>query len=95
MSVTWRREAGLVIPICFGQAGAEHEVTRIDDRWPGTDHLYVKVGTQAGDTYILKHDMLADEWKITLFRESASSKGGSADGEAPELRGPPPPASQA
>lgn len=69
LSVTWRREAGLVIPIRFGHAGAEHEVARVDDRWPGTDHLYVKVGTQTGHTYILRHDLLEDEWEITPFRE--------------------------
>jgi hypothetical protein len=95
LSVSWRIEAGLVVPIRFGRTGAEHEVAIIDDRWPGADHLYVKVGTQSGDTYILRHDGPTNEWEITLFKEAASFKGGSADGEGPELRGSPPTASQA
>ncbi len=67
LSVTWRSEAGLVIPIRFGRAGVEHEVRRVDDRWSGADHLYVKVETQTGDIYILRHDMNEDAWEITLF----------------------------
>jgi hypothetical protein len=70
------------------------EVTSIDDSWPGADHLYVKVGTRSGDTYILRYDMLEDVWEITLFREAALV-GGSADGESPELRGSPSAASRA
>lgn len=94
LSVSWHIEAGLVVPIRFGRTGAEHEVAIIYDRWPGADHLYVKVGTQSGDTYILRHDGPEDEWEITRFKEAASV-GGLADGEGPELWGSPPTASQA
>ena len=72
--VTCLRESGFLIPIRFGRAGAEHEVTNVDDRWPGADHLYVKLGTQSGDTYILRHDLLEDVWEITLFREAAPGR---------------------
>jgi hypothetical protein len=95
LKVTCLREVGFLVPIRFGWVGAEHEVTRIDDRWPGTDHLYVKVGTRSGDTYILRHDMLKDVWEITLFKEAASFKGGSTGRESPDLRGSPSAASRA
>jgi hypothetical protein len=71
LCVTCLREAGLLIPTRFGCAGAEHEVASVDDRWPGMDHEYVKVGTPSGDTYILRHDIPEHVWQITLFREAA------------------------
>ncbi len=85
LKVTCLREAGFLVPTRFGGDGAEHEVASIDDRWPGADHLYVKVGTPSGDTYILRHDIPENTWQITLFREAAW-RVGRPTGRAPSSR---------
>ena len=58
------------VPLRFGFRGGEHEVARILDRWPGQDHLYVKLCTADGDTYILRCDTGCRAWAIAVFREA-------------------------
>jgi hypothetical protein len=45
------------------------EVAEILDRWPGADHLYVKLRGSDGATYILRQDLARDRWRLVLFRD--------------------------
>lgn len=48
--------------------GDKHlDVVQIVDRWPSADHIYFKVQTNDGGTYILRHDEKPDEWEMTFF----------------------------
>lgn len=38
------------------------------DRWLAPDHRYFKVKGDDGGTYILRHDVAADRWELTLFQ---------------------------
>ena len=51
------------------------EIAEVVDRWLAPDHRYFKVQDAQGDLYILRHDVAADRWELTLFR-------GGAKGEA-------------
>lgn len=44
------------------------EVENILDRWLAPHHRYFKVRASDGDTYILRHDGISDEWEIVFFR---------------------------
>ncbi len=37
------------------------------DRWTAPDHRYFKCRGSDGDTYILRHDTMADFWELTLY----------------------------
>jgi hypothetical protein len=39
------------------------------DWWPGSDHRYFKVQGDDGGLYILRHDLLRDQWEVTLFEQ--------------------------
>lgn len=41
------------------------------DRWPGADHLYVKLKGDDGALYILRHDTTRGLWELTLFDAAA------------------------
>lgn len=43
------------------------DVLEILDRWLGPDHRYFKVRGSDGDTYILRHDVVTDQWELTMF----------------------------
>ena len=43
------------------------DVTMLD-RWLGPDHRYFKVECDAGDTYIVRHNVDHDTWELTTFR---------------------------
>jgi hypothetical protein len=43
------------------------EVVEVLDRWLSPDHRYFKVLGDDGDVYILRNDMLADRWELTMF----------------------------
>ena len=44
-------------------------VTSILDRWLAPDHGYFKVAADDGNTYILRHDEVRDEWELGAFRK--------------------------
>jgi hypothetical protein len=46
-------------------------VLEVLDRWFSPDHRYFKVRGDDGDTYILRHDTLTDQWELTLFERGA------------------------
>lgn len=43
------------------------DVVEILDRWPGADHLYVKLRGSDGALYILRHDAARAIWELTLY----------------------------
>ena len=52
------------------------EVVEILDRWLAPDHRYFKVRGDDGALYILRHDISADRWELTMY-----------DGTQPEATG--------
>jgi hypothetical protein len=48
------------------------EVAEVVDRWLAPDHRYFKVHDTQGDLYILRHDVAADRWELTLFRRGGN-----------------------
>ncbi|MCP4337994.1 MAG: hypothetical protein GY799_03720 [Desulfobulbaceae bacterium] len=43
------------------------DVVDILDRWLAPDHRYFKVKGDDGATYIIRHDVTADQWELTLY----------------------------
>lgn len=43
------------------------DVIEILDRWPGADHLYVKLRGADGALYILRQDTTRAIWELTLY----------------------------
>ena len=50
-------------------------VTEVLDRWLAPDHRYFKVAGDDGDTYIIRFDVDADRWEMTMFRRGDGSGG--------------------
>ncbi len=51
------------------------EVQEILDRWLAPDYRYFKVRGDDEAIYVLRHDIAADEWELTLFH-------GGGDGDS-------------
>lgn len=45
-------------------------VTEVVDLWLAPDHRYFKVCDIEGDLYILRHDVTADRWELTMFERN-------------------------
>ena len=43
------------------------QVVDVLDRWLDPDHRYFKVLGSDGDTYILRHDVRAERWELTMY----------------------------
>ncbi len=43
-------------------------VAEILDRWLAPDHRYFKIAGDDEGVYIIRHDVSADRWEMTLFR---------------------------
>ena len=43
------------------------KVVEVIDRWTAPDHRYFKCRGSDGDVYILRHDVAADRWELTMF----------------------------
>ncbi len=50
------------------------DVVEVVDRWIAPDHRYFKVRGDDGALYILRHDIAADLWELTLY-DSTQSEG--------------------
>ena len=48
------------------------EVETVVDQWLAPDHRYFKVRTTDGDRCILRHDVAADRWELTMFERPRS-----------------------
>lgn len=61
---------GNALPEAFTLGDHTFQVSKVIDGWFGADHTYVKLVASDGGIYILRHDLIADEWEIVLI-ESA------------------------
>jgi hypothetical protein len=50
------------------------EVSEILDRWLDPEHRYFKVRGDDEGIYILRHDMAADAWEMTMFDSGKSEQ---------------------
>jgi len=55
-------------PIKFWLGDALHFVESIDDQWYGPSASYFRVHADDGNTYVLSHNVNADEWVLESFR---------------------------
>lgn len=53
----------------FGER--EVSVSEVTDQWLAPGHRYFKVKGSDGATYILRHDVVADRWELTMFERGA------------------------
>ena len=69
-----RDETGELLPrrLRLGEELVEVEVL---DRWPGEDHLYVKVRASSGARYTLRFDRGQERWELHAY---------AADGDVAE-----------
>ena len=42
-------------------------VVEVLDRWLAPEHRYFKLRGDDGDVYIVRHDVIADAWELTMF----------------------------
>lgn len=54
-------------PQRFELDGRTVEVEEVVDQWQGTDHRYFKLRGSDGNLYILRLDVAAGEWDLTLY----------------------------
>jgi hypothetical protein len=59
-------------PRRFGLAGARIEIAEVLDRWLAPDYRYFKVRDGNGDVYILRNDVVSEQWELTFFRRRAN-----------------------
>jgi hypothetical protein len=58
-------------PRRFAFAGApKHEVEEILDQWYGVGYQCFKVRADDGNTYILRHQLSEDCWRLDAFRRA-------------------------
>jgi hypothetical protein len=43
------------------------EVADVLDQWLAPTHRYFKLLGKDGHTYILRHDIVTDQWELTMF----------------------------
>ena len=43
------------------------ELVAVIDQWLAPDHRYFKVADAAGDSYIIRHEVAADRWELTMY----------------------------
>lgn len=74
-------------PRKFSQGDREVDVESVIDRWHAPEYRYFKCLGSDGDTYILRHDVVADRWELTMFargeatsRDSGGACGGTSSG---------------
>lgn len=54
-------------PRRFHMGTRKIEVIEVIDRWLSPEHRYFKLLGDDGGIYILRNDVLADRWELTLF----------------------------
>jgi hypothetical protein len=48
--------------------GRRLELVTVLDQWLAPDHRYFKMADPEGHIFILRHDVTADRWELTLFQ---------------------------
>ncbi|MBI4792696.1 MAG: hypothetical protein HY789_08235 [Deltaproteobacteria bacterium] len=56
------------------------EVVEVVDRWLAPDHRYFKVRGDDGSIYIIRHDVVRDQWQLTLFARAGQERQGAEGG---------------
>ena len=54
-------------PRAFQLGDRRIAVLEVLDQWLAPDHRYFKLRGDDGDIYILRHDVTAEKWDLTLF----------------------------
>jgi hypothetical protein len=54
-------------PVRFYLGEREVQVLEVLDRWLAPDHRYFKVNGDDGGVYIIRFDVPAGEWELTMF----------------------------
>ncbi len=54
-------------PASFVIGSRRVEVVEVIDRWLAPNHRYFKLRGNDDGVYILRHDVLMDDWEMTLF----------------------------
>ena len=49
------------------------QIIEVLDRWLAPDHRYFKCLGSDGNTYILRHDVMADRWELTMFAQGTTN----------------------
>jgi hypothetical protein len=70
--------SGEMLPRCFRLGARSVEVVDVLDRWPGADHLYVKLRGADGATYILRRGP-DGAWRLVLFQHPRAEENGPGD----------------
>lgn len=47
------------------------EVAEVVDQWLAPTHRYFKLLGKDGHTYIVRHDVIAGNWELTMFRHGS------------------------
>ena len=55
-------------PRRFFMADKAIEIEEVIDRWLAPEYHYFKVRAGDNDIYILRHDLLAQRWELTMFQ---------------------------
>jgi hypothetical protein len=55
-------------PRAFWLGDNRLEVKEVLDRWLAPEHRYFKVQADDNGIYILRHEVQADDWELTLFQ---------------------------
>lgn len=48
-------------------------VEAILDQWLAPDHRYFKFTDAAGDTYIVRHDVVTGRWELTMYERGGGA----------------------
>lgn len=54
-------------PKRFALAGRAIEIAEVADAWFAPDHRYFKVRGHDGRWYIIRHDVAAGHWELTMY----------------------------
>lgn len=54
-------------PKRFTLAGRAIEIAEVADAWLAPDHRYFKVRGHDGRWYIIRHDVTAGNWELTMY----------------------------
>jgi hypothetical protein len=61
-------------PRRFRLGSREFQVASVIDRWLAPGHRYFKVQDADGDLHVVRHDVAADRWELTLFRRGENRR---------------------
>jgi len=51
------------------------EVKKILDRWLSPDHRYFKIMDEDNSLYIIRHDVISQNWELTFFKQADHDSG--------------------